>query len=245
MVAALAAGLSVAGCAPEVANVAPAPIQTGFEASAGGEFFRLIPTDSSFRPGTFIRAKLTGRALKARSMLCDNQPPPERLLQGNVPGLDVKKDSGGSFQVTGQFLNRLNADLGGNAIRSVELVIENATILRYSEEALENMRGQLSPGCQRLIRQTADDDDRGEPIQVMAVLVADVTYRVQFNRDNPRVATLNLQSQVTDRIKAGLTAGLVKQSATAFGGKQVWFGMWVLRQDDDGNWLPAVPAGNE
>ena len=197
--------------------------------------YRISPTAKYFTPGSIIRGYNYNGVLKVE-MICRHKVDVEtddNILRDKLISAGFFSQSGFQFNAGATVVSVLNADFGGNLVRNVVISMDNVTVYEYSAEDLAAIRKQLlsRPACLEAARNPRNkfrDEYNGAPaglFQNQRIAIGNVVYRVEFNRDNPKAASVQVQAQVTKQlqVKFGLTH--LNASGTELKGDNVVIGL--------------------
>ena len=202
--------------------------------------YRISPTAKYFTPGSIIFGYNYKGVLKVE-MVCRNAVDLEkddRVLKDRAVSAGFFSEQGFQFNVGAQVAEVLNAEFGGNLVNTVTMNVTDVTIYEYSAEDLGAIRQQLlaRPACARAVendRYTYRSNYNDAPaglFQNQRFAIGNVVYRVEFNRSNPKAASVNVQAKVTQtlQVKFGLTH--LNASATELKGDNVVIGLFPIWQ---------------
>jgi hypothetical protein len=204
--------------------------------------YRVSPAATYFTPGSLIMGWPYKGVLRVE-MVCRhkvNVDTDETLLRAQVQQAGLSSTSGWQFDVGGGAAGLLNAEFKGNYVNSVTMTIDNVTVYEYSAEDLREVRRQVlaRPGCAQEVknakyRMREYNGGTAGLFQNQRFVVGDVTYAVNFNKDNPKALEVNVQGQITKKFQAkfGLThlnasSSELKGSKIVIGVFPVWRSQW-------------------
>ena len=202
--------------------------------------YRISPTAKYFTPGSIIFGYNYKGVLKVE-MVCRNAvdlEKDERVLKDRAVSAGFFSEQGYQFNVGAQVAEVLNAEFGGNIVNTVTMNVTDVTIYEYSAEDLGAIRQQLlaRPACAKAVdndryafRSSYNDAPAGL-FQNQRFAIGNVVYKVEFNRSNPRAASVAVQAKVTQtlQVKFGLTH--LNASATELRGENVVIGLFPIWQ---------------
>lgn len=205
--------------------------------------YRISPTAKFFTPGSIIRGYNFNGVLKVE-MVCQNRvniEKEENILKDRLVSAGFFSESGFQFSAGATVVNVLNADVGTNAVNSVTISVTDATVYEYSAEDLNEIRKELlsRPACAEAVanpRNKFRPDFNGAPaglFQNQRFVLGNITYRVDFNRNNPKALQVGVQAQVTKQlqVKFGLThlnasTSELKGDNVVIGLNPIWQPQW-------------------
>ena len=179
--------------------------------------YRISPTAKYFTPGSIIRGYNFKGVLKVE-MICQNrvnvtQDP--AILRDQLVSAGFFSEKGFTFDAGATVVDRLNAEFGARLVNTVTMSVTDAVVYEYSAEDLNEIRRELlsRPGCAEAVanpRNKYRAEFNGSPaglFQNQRFVIGNIVYRVDFNKDNPKAASLAVQAQVTRQlqVKFGLT----------------------------------------
>lgn len=179
--------------------------------------YRISPTAKYFTPGSIIRGYNFNGVLKVE-MICRNKVDVETdpdILKDRLVSAGFFSESGFQFSAGATVVNVLNAEFGSNMVNTVTIAVTDAVVYEYSAEDLNAIRRELlaRPACAEAVRNPRHKyrpDFNGAPaglFQNQRFVIGNIVYRVDFNRNNPRAMSAQVQAQVTKKlqVKFGLT----------------------------------------
>lgn len=179
--------------------------------------YRISPTAKYFTPGSIIKGYNFKGVLKVE-MVCQNRVDIERepnILKDRLVSAGFFSQSGFQFNAGATVVSVLNAEFGANLVNTVTISMSDVTVYEYSAEDLAEIRKELlsRPACAEAVsnpRNKYRPEFNGSPaglFQNQRFAIGNIIYRVEFNRDNPKALSLNVQAQVTQKlqVKFGLT----------------------------------------
>ena len=197
--------------------------------------YRVSPTAKYFTPGSIVRGYNFNGVLKVE-MICRNKVDVEKdenILKDRAVSAGFFSEKGFQFDAGAKVVEVLNAEFGLNLVNTVTMSVSDVTVYEYSGEDLAALRKQLlaRPACAEAVgnprnayRPNFNDAPAGL-FQVQRFAIGNITYKVDFNRSNPRAASLSVQAQVTKtlQVKFGLTH--LNASASELKGENVVIGL--------------------
>ena len=204
--------------------------------------YRISPTAKYFTPGSIIRGYNFNGVIKVE-MVCRNKVDVEKddnILRDKAVSAGFFSEKGFTFDTGAKVAEVLNADFGGNLVNTVTMSVTDVTIYEYSAEDLAAIRKELlsRPACAEAVSNPRNKyrEWNGAPaglFQNQRFAIGNITYKVEFNKGNPKAASLNIQSQVTKKlqVKFGLThldasSNELKGENVVIGLNPVWQPQW-------------------
>ncbi len=197
--------------------------------------FRISPTAKYFTPGSIIRGYNFNGVIKVE-MVCRNRvnvETDENILKDRAVSAGFFSESGFQFDAGVRVVQVLNADFGSNLVNTVTMSVTDVVIYEYSAEDLAAIRKELlsRPACREAVnnpRNKYRPEFNGAPaglFQNQRFAIGNIVYKVEFNRNNPKAASLAVQAQVTQKlqVKFGLTH--LNASASELKGENVVIGL--------------------
>lgn len=205
--------------------------------------YRISPTAKYFTPGSIIKGYNFNGVLKVE-IVCRNKVDVEKdenILRDRLVSAGFFSETGFQFSAGATVVNVLNAEFGANLVNTVTVAVTDAIVYEYSAEDLNEIRKELlsRPACAEAVgnpRNKYRPDFNGSPaglFQNQRFVIGNITYKVEFNRGNPKAASVGIQAQVTKKlqVKFGLTH--LNASATELTGQGVVIGLNPIWQP---NW---------
>ena len=202
--------------------------------------YRVSPAAAYFTPGSLIMGWSLKSVLRLE-MVCRNKVDIEAdptLLRAPIQQVGFSGTSGFQFDIGATVATTLNAQFKGNLVNSVTMVVDNVIVYEYSAEDLRNIRKELlsRPSCAAEVRNSRyrNRDYNGGPaglFQNQRYVIGDVTYAVNFNKDNPKALDANVQAQVTKTFQAKFGLTYLKASATELKGSRLVIGVYPIWQN--------------
>ncbi len=197
--------------------------------------YRISPTAKYFTPGSIIRGYNFNGVLKVE-MICRHRvdvETNENILKDRLVSAGFFSQSGFQFNAGATVVGVLNADFGGNLVRNVVISMDNVTVYEFSAEDLAAIRKELlsRPACLEAVRNPRNkfrEEFNGAPaglFQNQRIAIGNVVYRVDFNRDNPKAASLQVQAQVTKQLQVKFGLNHLNASGTELKGDNVVIGL--------------------
>jgi hypothetical protein len=199
--------------------------------------YRVSPAAGYFTPGSLIMGWPYKGVLRVE-MVCRNKvnvDTDDTILRAQVQQAGLSSTSGWQFDVSGGAAGLLNAEFKGNFVNSVTMSISNVTVYEYSAEDLREVRKQIlaRPGCAQEIKNTRyrmRDYNGGTAglFQNQRYVIGDVTYTVNFNKDNPKALELSVQGQITKKFQAKFGLTHLNASASELKGQKLVIGVYPI-----------------
>ncbi len=196
--------------------------------------YRISPTAKYFTPGSIMRGYTYKGVIKVE-IVCRNKidvEKDENILRDRLVSAGFFSEQGFQFNVSASVATALNAEFGANLVNTVTMSVTDAMVYEYSAEDLSNVRKMLlsRPACADAVANPRNKyrEFNGAPaglFQNQRFVLGNITYKVEFNRDNPKAANLSVQAQVTKKlqVKFGLTH--LNATATELKGENVVIGL--------------------
>lgn len=199
--------------------------------------YRVSPAAGYFTPGSLIMGWPFKGVLRVE-MVCRNKvnvETDETLLRASIQQAGVSATSGWQFDVSGGAAGLLNAEFKGNFVNSVTMSISNVVVYEYAAEDLREIRKQIlaRPGCAQEVknakyRMRQYNGGTAGLFQNQRYVIGDVTYTVNFNKDNPKALELGVQGQITKKFQAKFGLTHLKQSASELKGEKLVVGVYPV-----------------
>jgi hypothetical protein len=199
--------------------------------------FRALPAATYYTPGSLIFG-YSSRGVLRVEMVCQNRVDPEKtdaILKAPVEQFGLTGQSGWQFDIGATASTTLNAAFKGNFVDSVTMSISNVTVYEYSAEDLREVREKIlaRPGCAAVLKNQRyrTREFNGAPsgiFQNQRYVIGDVTYTVNFNKDNPKAFEANVQAQITKTFQAKFGLSYLNASTTELKGSRVVVGVFPI-----------------
>ena len=203
---------------------------------------RISPTAKYFTPGSIIRGYNFNGVIKVE-LVCRHKvdvDKDENILKDRAISAGVFSEKGFTFDTGAKVADVLNVEFGGNYVNTVTMTVNDVTIYEYSAEDLAAIRRELlaRPACAEAVRNKRNEyrEWNGGPaglFQNQRFAIGNISYKVEFNKNNPKAASLSVQSQVTKKlqVKFGLThlnasSSELKGENVVIGLNPVWQPQW-------------------
>jgi hypothetical protein len=229
------------GCAAACASLAFASVGLSSSTIAQDLVFnqysvyRISPTAKYFTPGSIIRGYNFNGVLKVE-LVCRHRvdiEKDENILKDKAVSTGFFSEKGFTFDTGAKVTEVLNAEFGANLVNTVTMAVTDVTIYEYSAEDLAAIRKELlkRPACAEAVENPRNEyrpSFNGAPaglFQNQRFAIGNISYKVEFNRNNPKAASFSIQSQVTKtlQVKFGLTH--LNASASELKGENVVIGL--------------------
>ena len=203
--------------------------------------YRVSPAAPYFTPGSLIMGWNLKGVLRLE-MVCKNKvniETNENILRAPVQQTGLSTTSGFQFDAGATVSTTLNAAFKGNFVDSVTMTVDNVVVYEYSTEDLRQLRKEIlnRPGCAEEVRNTRyriRDDYNGAKaglFQNQRYAIGDVTYTVNFNKDNPKALDATVQAQVTRTFQAKFGLTYLNASTRELKGSRLVIGVYPLWRD--------------
>jgi hypothetical protein len=207
--------------------------------------YRISPTAKYFTPGSIVRGYNFKGVLKVE-MICQNRVDVTNdpaILRDQLVSAGFFSEKGFTFDAGAKVVDTLNAEFGARLVNTVTMSVTDAVVYEYSAEDLSDIRKRLlsRPGCAEAVRNPRNryrDDFNGAPaglFQNQRFVIGNLVYKIEFNRGNPKAASLAIQAQVTQKlqVKFGLTH--LNASTNELRGENIVIGLNPVWQPSWGN----------
>ncbi len=202
--------------------------------------YRVSPAASYFTPGSLIMG-WTYKGVLRLEMVCKNKVDienNENILKAGVQQTGLGTTSGWQFDAGATVSTTLNAAFKGNFVDSVTMTVDNVTVYEYSAEDLRQLRKEIlnRPGCAEEVRNPRyrmRDYNGGKAglFQNQRYAIGDVTYTVNFNKDNPKALEATVQAQVTKTFQAKFGLTYLNASTRELKGTKLVIGVYPIWRD--------------
>lgn len=207
--------------------------------------YRISPTAKFFTPGSIIRGYNFKGVLKVE-LVCQNRVNVEtdpNILKDKLVSAGFFNESGFQFNAGATVVSVLNAEFGANLVNTVTMSVTDATVYDYTAEDLNDIRKELlsRPSCLEAVRNPRNKfqaDFNGAPaglFQNQRFVIGNITYKVEFNRNNPKALNVGVQAQVTKKLQVRFGLTHLNASATELKGENVVIGLNPIWQPQWGN----------
>ena len=199
--------------------------------------YRVSPAAIYFTPGSLIMGWPLKGVLRLE-MVCRNKVDIEtsdNILRAPIQQAGLSGTSGWQFDAGATVSTTLNAAFHGNFVNSVTMQIDNVTVYEYSAEDLREVRRKLlaRPDCAAEVKNSRyriRDYNGGTAglFQSQRYVIGDVTYNVDFNKDNPKALEANVQAQITKTFQAKFGLTYLNASSTQLKGSRIVVGIYPI-----------------
>lgn len=199
---------------------------------------RISPAARYFTPGSIIYGYNFNGVMKLE-MVCRNRidvDKDETLLRAEVQQFGFFNQSGFQFNAGARVAQTLNAEFGSNLVNQVTISITDVIMYEYSAEDLVAIRKELlaRKACAEAVdnpryryRDKFNDAPAGLFIN-RRFAIGNVRYDVDFNKDNPRAASVAVQANVTKALQLKFGLSHLNASSTSLRGERVVLGVAPL-----------------
>jgi hypothetical protein len=205
--------------------------------------YRISPTARYFTPGYIIMGYNYKGVLKLE-MVCRNAVnvrKDDRILSDRLVSSGFFSEKGFEFNAGATVVNVLNAEFGANLVNTVTMSVTDAVVYEYSAEDLLQIRRELlsRPACAAAVRNPRYkyrpnfNDAPAGLFQNQRFVIGNISYKVEFNRGNPKAASLAVQAQVTEKLKIKFGLTHLNASASELKGENIVIGLFPVWQP---NW---------
>lgn len=199
---------------------------------------RISPAARYYTPGSLIMGWYYKGLLRVE-MVCRNKVDLENddaVLKAKVESAGSFNQKGWTFNVSGNVTETLNAEFGGNYVNAVTMSISDVTIYEYSAEDLRAIREALRKreSCAAELKNPRFRElenyngKRAGIFQNTRFAIGNVTYTVEFNKDNPKALSAGIQGQVTKKLQAKFGLTYLNASQSQLKGEGVVIGLSPL-----------------
>jgi len=202
--------------------------------------YRVSPAAPYFTPGSLIMGWSLKGVLRLE-MVCRNKVDVDTnadILKAPIQQAGFAGTSGWQFDIGATATTKLNAALKGNFVSSVTMSIDNPVVYEYAAEDLREIRKQIlsRPACAAEVRNARyrNRDHNGAKaglFQNQRYVIGDVTYTVNFNKDNPKALDASVQADVTKKFQAKFGLTYLNASATQLKGSRMVIGVYPIWRD--------------
>lgn len=199
--------------------------------------YRASPAANYFTPGSLIMGWSYKGVLRLE-MVCRNKVDVDNdpvILKAPLQQGDFSGTSGWQFSIGATAVNVLNATFGGNFVNNVVMKIENPVVYEYSAEDLRELRDQMlkRPGCAAEVRNKRyrireHNGSTAGLFQNQRFALGTVSYELDFNKDNPKALTADVQATITKSFQAKFGLTHLKASQSKLTGNNVMIGVYPI-----------------
>jgi hypothetical protein len=199
--------------------------------------YRVSPAAAYYTPGSLIMGWSLKGVLRLE-MVCRNKVDIDSdttLLKASVQQAGFSGTSGFQFDLGVTAATQLNASLKGNFVNSITMNVENVMVYEYSSEDLRDIRQKMlaRPSCAAEVKNARyrnrqyNGADAGL-FQNQRYVIGDVTYTVDFNKDNPKALDLGVQAEITKKFQSKFGLTYLNASASTLTGKKLVIGVYPI-----------------
>jgi hypothetical protein len=203
--------------------------------------YRVSPAARYFTPGSLIMGWRYKGVLRL-TMVCRNKvdiEADEDLLRSKLEQAGAFTQSGWQFDVSANVAVALNSEFKANLVNAVTMTVSDVTVYEYSAEELRAIRRKLlaRESCAQEARnpkyriQENYNGGRAGLFQNQRFAIGNITYTVQFNKDNPQAAKASVQAQVTKKLQVKFGLTYLDASQTQLKGEGVVLGVYPSWRD--------------
>jgi hypothetical protein len=199
--------------------------------------YRASPAARYFTPGSLIMGWPYKGVLRLE-MVCRNKVDVDKdadILKASLEQGGFSGTSGWQFSIGVTAVDQLNAALGGNFVTNVTMKVENPIVYEYSAEDLRAIRAKLlaRPDCAKEVRNSryrVRDYNGGTAglFQNQRFALGTICYEIDFNKDNPKALSADVQATVTKKFQAKFGLTYLKASQTKLSGDNVLIGVYPI-----------------
>ncbi len=199
--------------------------------------YRVSPAAPYFTPGSLIMGWSLKGVLRLE-MVCRNKVDVDSdttILKAPIQQAGFAGTSGFQFDLGLTAATQLNAALKGNFVNSITMSVENVVVYEYSAEDLRDIRTQLlaRPSCAAEVKNARyrNRDYNGSDaglFQNQRYVIGDITYTVDFNKDNPKALDLGVQAEITKKFQTKFGLTYLNASASKLTGKKLVIGVYPI-----------------
>jgi hypothetical protein len=199
--------------------------------------YRASPSARYFTPGSLIMGWNYKGVLRLE-MVCRNKvnvDTDETILKAPLEQGGFSGTSGWQFDIGITAVNVLNAAFGGNFINSVTMKVENPIVYEYSAEDMREIREALlkRPGCAAEVRNSRyrireHNGATAGLFQNQRFALGTITYEIDFNKDNPKALSADVQATITKSFQAKFALTHLKASQSKLSGDNMLIGVYPI-----------------
>lgn len=199
--------------------------------------YRASPAAKYYTPGSLIMGWSYKGVLRLE-MVCRNSvdvDADDAVLKAPLQQGDFSGTSGWQFSIGATAVDVLNATIGGNFVNNVVMKIENPVVYEYSAEDLRDIREKLlkRPGCAAEVRNARYrireyNGSTAGLFQNQRFALGTVSYEIDFNKDNPKALSADVQATITKKFQAKFGLTYLKASQTKLSGDHVMIGVYPI-----------------
>lgn len=203
--------------------------------------YRISPAAAYFTPGSLVMG-WRYQGVYRLTLVCRNAVNLETdqdLLRSKLEQTNLFSQSGWQFDAGANVAVALNSEFNANLVNKVTMKVTDVTVYEYAAEDMREIRRKL------LARESCAQEARNPKykmrenyngakaglFQNQRIVMGNLTYIVEFNKDEPKAARATIQAQVTKKlqVKFGLTH--LRASQTELKGENVVLGVYPLWRD--------------
>lgn len=199
--------------------------------------YRASPSARYFTPGSLIMGWNYKGVLRLE-MVCRNKvnvDTDETILKAPLEQGGFSGTSGWQFDIGITAVNVLNATFGGNFVNSVTMKVENPVIYEYSAEDMREIREALlkRPGCAAEVKNARyrireHNGATAGLFQNQRFALGTITYEIDFNKDNPKALSADVQATITKNFQAKFALTHLKASQSKLSGDNMLIGVYPI-----------------
>jgi hypothetical protein len=197
--------------------------------------YRASPSARYFTPGSLIMGWNYKGVLRLE-MVCRHKvdvDTDDMILKAPLEQGGFTGTSGWTFDIGITAVNVLNAAFGGNFVKSVTMKIDNPVVYEYSAEDLREIREKLlkRPGCAAEVKNTRyrirqHNGSTAGLFQNQRFALGTINYEIDFNKDNPKALTADVQATITKSFQAKFGLTHLNASQSKLSGENVLIGVY-------------------
>jgi hypothetical protein len=185
-------------------------------------YFEIVPPSTFGGPGTINTIEYLSSGRLELHPTCDVDPAllADKIRKSPTVDRDLKQSLEKNLDVSALVKDKLSAVTGMQEVSSVNLKLENASILLISDEALNAARSaMLKAECEDAITQNIING--GVVCQTRSVLEADVVYEIKYHDK----ISMEERAKLTSEIAAKLDLDAHQGGDDKMSGSQLFFGI--------------------
>jgi hypothetical protein len=199
--------------------------------------YRASPSARYFTPGSLIMGWNYKGVLRLE-MVCRNKvdvDTDDTILRAPLEQGGFSGTSGWQFDIGITAVNVLNAAFGGNFVKSVTMKVENPIVYEYSAEDLREIRAKLlrRPGCAAEMKNSRyrirqHNGSIAGVFQNQRFALGTISYEIDFNKDNPKALSADVQATITKKFQAKFALTHLKASQSKLTGDNMLIGVYPI-----------------
>jgi hypothetical protein len=199
--------------------------------------YRASPSARYYTPGSLIMGWPYKGVLRLE-MVCRNKVDVDAdgdVLKAPLEQGGFAATAGWQFSIGVDAVTQLNAAIGGNFVNNVTMKVENPTVYEYSAEDLRAIRAKLlaRPDCAkeaRNARYRMREYNGGQAglFQNQRFALGTISYEIDFNKDNPKALTADVQASITKKFQAKFGLTYLKASQSKLTGDNMLIGVYPI-----------------